>query len=428
MIVVLGILQFLIILIVCIYELRKKSVAVFLWAILLVMFGMMHLLAIITNSYLFSNETMNQASIFVILFSSIYILTRKFLDKNTIKTQKTVKDTEENKQMMYILFILLVIVIIFRLGTLIKTAGSISNTSWETMRVTVTEANYLSFSQIFLSIFFVASSCIIFAIELKNKKILIASICLILLEVIISRNRIEIMPLLVTIIYAYINKKEKINIKMILTLAVIGVLSIYLIYGIRVFRRSGNIGNFFEQYDMKTFNNQIGEYLAEDDGELGLRNYFYYFIENDNKFTNFNKGHTYIRMMMVLIPYKFSFGLKPNDFAISMGTAVNETIEGLSIHPTLFGDIYANFGIIGILMGIFWAVYVICINKMCNNNNFTKKSVYSVIWGVCLVIQGRGSVYNAFASAIYSLIIFQVLYIIFKIIKNTTIKNKSKEE
>ena len=78
---ILGILQFLAIIILCVYELNKKSVAIFLWATLLIMFGIMHLISILMGSYVFSRETMNKASIFVILFSTIYFATRCIMEK-----------------------------------------------------------------------------------------------------------------------------------------------------------------------------------------------------------------------------------------------------------------------------------------------------------------------------------------------------------
>lgn len=422
---ILGILQFLAIIILCVYELNKKSVAIFLWATLLIMFGIMHLISILMGSYVFSRETMNKASIFVILFSTIYFATRCIMEKlfNKKNDEKIVKNEKETKQFMYVLFIILIVIVSIRIITLSRGAGGIINTSWETMRTTVTQNQYLSFSQIFLSLFFAGSTCMILAIEVKNRKVLILSILIVLIEVLISRNRIEILPILVTFIYYYIKKKDKISIKLLVGLAIMGVLSIYLIYGMRVFRRSGSFKDFFAQYTFGTFNKEVGRYLEEDDGELGLRKYYYYFIENNNKFNNFNKGHTYIRMAMVLIPSKFSLGLKPDDFAITMGSAINNRIKGFSIHPTLLGDVYANFGVLGVFMGIFWGAYVFVLDKISNTRNYTKSSIYSIIICISLIIQGRGSVYNAFASLVLSIILLKTIYLIFKWVKNS-IENK----
>ena len=132
---------------------------------------------------------------------------------NKKNDEKIVKNEKETKQFMYVLFIILIVIVSIRIITLSRGAGGIINTSWETMRTTVTQNQYLSFSQIFLSLFFAGSTCMILAIEVKNRKVLILSILIVLIEVLISRNRIEILPILVTFIYYYIKKKDKILIK-----------------------------------------------------------------------------------------------------------------------------------------------------------------------------------------------------------------------
>ena len=61
-------------------------------------------------------------------------------------------------------------------------------------------------------------------------------------------------------------------------------------------------------------------------------------------------------MLLVFIPTRWSLGLKPDDFAIIMGSAIGMGPGG-STHPTLFGDCFANLGMYGVLLGIFWGIY-----------------------------------------------------------------------
>ena len=65
------------------YELRKKSAAVFLWATLFIMFGIMHLLTSITGDLEYENNILNESSIFVILFCILYLITRILCSKKT---------------------------------------------------------------------------------------------------------------------------------------------------------------------------------------------------------------------------------------------------------------------------------------------------------------------------------------------------------
>lgn len=428
MVLLLGILQFIMISIICIYELRRKSVSVFLWAVLLVMFGIMHMFSILLNTYEYSVDTMNEASLFVILFCVLYLITRYLTQrKNDIITEEKIElednEKEKMKKFMNILFYLLILTVFIRIFILSRQAGGLINTSWITMRETV--GGYFSFSQVFGPIFFTCSTCLILAIKLKDRKILILSSAIILLEVVVSRNRIEILPIICAIIYAYILKNKKITMKQIMILGCIGLVSIYLIYALRVFRHSGSIQNFFATYDLKSFNQKVGEYLEDDSGELGLRKNMYFFIENNNNFEDFEKGHTYIRMALVLVPTSWSFGLKPNDFAITMGKAVSPTVEGFSIHPTLFGDVYANFGFVGFFMGIFWAFFVLILDKLIIKSNKLVRLPISLICGIIYIIQARGSVYNAFSWLVYCIIILTLIHYTYRIIYNTISKGEN---
>lgn len=419
----LGLAQFILMIINCVYELRRKSVSVFLWAVLAVMFGIPHTLATLFGAYKYSSSTMNEASVFVILFCLIYLLMRYILTLNKVKNNNdkvTLSEEETNtmNKFMKILFFILMIVVLARSIMIIRQGGGLLNTSWETMRA-VSTSGYLSFSQIFITLFFVSSSCIILAIRLKNKKILFGGVLLILIEVIISRNRIEILPIFVAIIYSYIYSHDKLKLKSIIFLGIIGIVAIYIIYALRAFRHIGTFDNLIRNYDIKSFNDKVVTYFENDDGELSLREYMYYFIENNNYFTDFGKGHTYKRMMLIFVPTKWSFDLKPTDFAITMGKAVLPNSIGYSIHPTLFGDVYANFGTYGFAWGAFWAIFVSSVDKIIERRNKIIYLPFALNFGIAYIIEARGSVYNAFAWSVYGAIILAVLYTIFKWVNNS---------
>lgn len=420
MIFLLGIIQLITIIFICIYEFKKKSIAVFMWAILLVMFGIPHFISTLTNSFYFSIETMNTASLFVILFGITYIVGRNLFAKrisvSEIKRKTDISELNSKyyKKFMLFLFAMLIILVLLRLVNLIRSAGNIFDTSWVTMRSI--EGDYFSFSQFFIPFYFMSSSCLIMALKLKNKKVICLSSLVMVLEVVISRNRIEILPLAVSIIYYIILQQNRLNIKNMIVLFLIAIFGIYAIYGLRVFRHAGTFSNFLERYDFITFNQTILDYFENDDGELGLRNYMYYFIENDNNFEDFNKGHTYIRMALGVLPTQWSFGLKPSDFAISMGKAVNPKISGYSIHPTLFGDVYANFGIYGFLFGFVWAILLTLIDNIANKKNKITFLPFLVVWASVFVIQARGSVYNGYISGVYATIFLYIIWMLFKFI------------
>ena len=205
---------------------------------------------------------------------------------------------------------------------------------------------------------------------------------------------------------------KKITLKQITFFVILAIFAIYSVYALRVYRHYGTLQTFVKEFNFVEFNEKVNLYLKTDNGELGLRRHFYYFINSNNDFNDFGKGHTYIRMLMVGIPTQWSFGIKPSDFAISMGSAIDPTIVGYSIHPTLFGDVYANFGDFGVLMGFFWALYTSIIDRILQKQKQSIKITSILICSVAYVIIGRGSVYNGFVWQFYGLIIIQVLSII----------------
>ena len=93
MIFILGTIQLIAIIAVCVYELRNKSIAIFMWSILFVMFGIMHFISILTNSYTFSEKTMNTASLFVILFTISYLLGRILISPRSLEGSPLLEST-----------------------------------------------------------------------------------------------------------------------------------------------------------------------------------------------------------------------------------------------------------------------------------------------------------------------------------------------
>src|SRR5699024_10974500 len=75
---ILGLIQFIIILLITLFEYHIGSLSVFLWATLLLLFGLPHLIEGATGIFTYSSIVFNKASLFVILFSLIYLLMKHF--------------------------------------------------------------------------------------------------------------------------------------------------------------------------------------------------------------------------------------------------------------------------------------------------------------------------------------------------------------
>lgn len=414
LVVTFGLMQFLLISGICYFEFKNKSPVVFLWGTLLIMFGVTHLFASIIGDIQYNDVTLLEASVFVILFCFFYICARIFIMRDILKLHQTYNailysfvKRRDGHHLKCLLFTLLTLVILFRILIISYASGGILDSSWGGIREYQISVSYLNYGQILNVLFFVLSGILLIFLIEKKRILVLTTMSLLIINILITRNRIEVLPLICPFVTLFIFKTKRLNIKTILSLLVMGSGIVFIIYGLRAYRYYGSIVNFLMRFNSSEFMNQIMEFIQTNNGELGLRRYFYYFIDNNNNFTDFGKGFSYIRMLLVFLPTKWSFGIKPNDFAITMGAAVGMAPGG-SMHPTLFGDCYANLGWCGILLGIFWAVYALLCDKLIVSRQSIISSIliYSLNATMFCII-GRGAVYNAFSIVAWgTLIIF----------------------
>ena len=416
MVLFLGILQFLLITCILLFEFKNKSSAVFLWATLFIMFGVMHLFASFIGDEQYFDDVLIQASVFAILFCLIYILFRVLLGYRSI--------VRSRKRMQYKLleaefvqekcgtFFLIVFLAVMLLKTYpyVANVGNILMTSWSSGRDYGASVTYANSSQLFSILMYALSGvAVVFWME-KKRWYCLFSLLALGLGVLLTRNRIEVLPILCAIIIVFILKTQKIRMRTLVFGGIAAVSVIYIVYGLRVFRHYGTIDAFLREFQFSDFMQRIHKFIITDNGELGLRRDFYYFIDNDNNFKSFGEGHTYLRMLLVYVPTQWSFGLKPDDFAMTMGAAKG-MIAGGSTHPTLFGDCYANLGMLGVFLGAFWAIYANVVDWITTRqkNPIAVVLIYALC-AVTYVIMGRGSVYNGFFFVAYGIPFIVILF------------------
>jgi len=414
MVSILGTIQLLLILIVCKKEYDYRSPAIFLWATLLVMFGIPHLGTTFFNDTGYSSGVLNEVSMFVILFCAVYVLSRTLLSVTYASDRLKIDVPQSPKKSLIIMRVLfwgLFVVVSYMVYDLVRHTGGFLFSSWASMRETMSNKDYLSAAMLTWSVYYVFSSAFLYALITKNRKYAFLSAALILICTIVSRNRVEVLPLPVGLILYFLYMKGTMSLKKIVYFVFFSFFSLYLITALIVFRHYGTVAEFADAYNFIDFNSRILEKTSTraGSGELSLREVFYYFVSKDNQFKNFNQGHTYVRMLLVLFPTGIFSDIKPPDFAISMGTAYRPGEEGFSTHPTLFGDCYANFGFSGILLGLFWAFYVVIMDKITIRNNFFKLTLLVSV-SCSYVVIGRGSVYNSFFTLFYSVVIAYFAY------------------
>lgn len=417
MVVFLSVIQFLCIVVIMVLEFNKKSPAVFLWATVFLMFGVMHMVSCIAGTNAYSGAVLNEASLFVIGFCVLYALTRILLLKGRITAPHPYLEdgylTQLSRQVSRaestFFFVVLCLAVVVDIADKVIAMGGLGNTSWGASREM--QQSYLNISQITSVIFLLLSGLLLYALMRRHYTYAGMVALVILIKVVISRNRVEIIPLFACLLGYYLIKRRRITIKMMIFCLICACLVIYVVYALRAYRWYGTIDNFLHTVTFQNFNEQILEFFREDNGELGLRKWFYYYIDGDNRFKDFGQGHSYLRVLMTFIPTRFSLGLKPADFAQSMGSAIG-MIPGGSMHPTLFGDAYANFGIWGIFAGAFWAGYVTLTDKIMEflRNDICVFFAYTIC-AYAYVVEGRGAIYNGNVMMAYGLVVLMVLYV-----------------
>jgi len=413
----LGIVQFLLISLICVYEGKKKSPIIFLWATLFIMFGVMHLIESFSETDNFSQIVLCKASVFVIIFCLVYILfrvcvtlTRKEYSRlDYFKLIARINGSNEMK-ISYAIFYIFLLAIIVKLGAYIYSVGGILNTSWANVRAYSTGLSYGNYEQILNIIYYSFAGIGLYFLLSKKYFSGAVSIVACIVLVLITRQRVGVLPAIIVIMALYIFKLRHLSMKTIITVMVASIAVIYVIYGLRVFRHYGTLNSFFQDFNLNEFINNVNLQIATGNGELGLKKYFYYFIQNNNEFENFGEGHTYLRMFLIFIPTRWSFGIKPTDFALSMGAAVGMASGG-SMHPTLFGDCYANLGWIGaFVLAIFWVMYARIADKIIlSRASILEMNLLYVLYAVTYVFIGRGAVYNGFFFAAYGTVFILIL-------------------
>lgn len=412
----LAFIQLILIVAIAYLEYRRKSVSIFLWAMLLGLFGLMHFITVVSNSAEYPLWVYDSASLFVIGFCIIYLIIRAVCPIYAIKFPKWTEISEKSftireKKFIKITVLILFITVVYRIHQMVNGVGGLLETSWSSGREVGMDSKYFNGGQIIVCLYNYACSAILLSILCKKRNQAVFCTLLIISCVIITRNRVVVLPIMISVIAYYLYNGTKMSLNKMFTLGMIGAISVLAIYALQIFRYYGNFIQFANLFELNDFSNHILQNMSEGKGDVGLRKAFYHFIYHNNQFENFGQGHTYIRILLIFIPTSWSLGLKPPDFAISMGTAMGTGIEGFSMHPTLFGDCYANFGYWGIFAGAFWALFAQIFDYLIYHQKIIIKICLIVLCGNAYIIIGRGAVYNACIWLVWgTILMFMVHY------------------
>lgn len=392
-----------------ILEFFNRSIAILLWGILFVIYSIPH--ALNYNTGKFPNFILDQAGFFVVLFNLIYFLSRIILNqrinldikKQLINPRKILNESNKYLNSLFSIYILSILTLFY--GMILK-GYSFSDFTW--VDAISYKESFIERVASFASNAFSGIGFIIFA--RKEKLRFVLTVVMYISYVILFKSRYNIIPFLAPFIIYYMFSGNR---KKIITSIVIGILTLFSVFLLQQVRYAGSLSNLFNNYTFSQIIENTFLFMKEGKGEFGLLNAFYYFVECDNNFNNFGQMKTYLRLALLPFPSSI-FTFKPRDFAMDMWEAWMglPTLSG-TIHPTLYGDIYANAGFFGIFLGVFYA-FIVEINDLLIKKSYleSKKVLYISIISTMYVLLARGAVYNSIANAFWSVILINLTFLL----------------
>ena len=401
--------------IIIVNEYRVKSLSILFWSAAFLTFSLPHSLDIILGSNLYPTNVLTYATIYVLLFNLMFLLLRSVTTymrgKGTLKLfgeEKILYSDRENK-FINCLFSLLGLSTLLLIIGIIDVSGSIINSSW---------SDGTRISSIFslpARYFFITSGSILLFQNIIQKGVLVKflSFIFIVINVLITRARILLIPPIVPIAMYYIFQKDTKS--SFLKSIVVATFFVIAVFFIQDFRYLGSISNALT-YDFLGILRRSIERIISGEGEFSLRNGFYYFIYNEVNHPNFYSGATYIRLLFLPFPSSI-IKVKPRDLAMDMWDVINPTRTGIggTYHPTFWGDLYGNFGDYGILLFIIWVFFFSFIDYIFIKSPYIIRISLMAPYATMYFLLARGAIYNAITIGFYSTIAISIIYLITRI-------------
>ena len=395
------------------YEWEKKSLAMVFWAMLLVVFTLPHTVHIIYAKD-YSEHITNQATAFAILFIGLYLFVR-FIYFRSDKGFCLSLDIEEirnipESQLNFFFITYLISFCIIIVG-FYGNGFSILSTTWtETLYSESTIFQYLA-KMIIIS-FSGLGFIFFFRKGVFNKLRFIIVLVIFVLYFIMSKSRYNLLGFVTPFMIYYLFNKDR---KKVILGIICGIVFVFLVFFLQQARWAGSISEAISTGPVELFGRSI-RYMSEGNGELGLIKAYYYFIENNNNFPMFGEGNGYVRLALLIFPSSIMW-FKPRDFAIDMYREwFHLDLSRGTMHPTLFGDVYANFGFKGVAMGGFYAILICFIDENVNKTPQLMIKVFKVSLACTMFVMiGRGAVYNSIFNFIFGWICVSIVYMLYLI-------------
>ncbi len=414
------------------FSLKRKRVYSLLWATLAILqilsvFGSNTFLAKFgLNTLIYGQELMVPANLlFLIVTIGLDII---FLKKKTIAKIDSDRD-QYKKRILNRYFFVALAILTFSLMLRFRHGTAVALSNWENARASL---GILDSPSMLLGFIYFPSIWV----ALKEKKYLLFTLMslfgLILFQIVGSR---AMALTLICAIYIDLLRSPIPYLKKLLLLVVLSVAG----FGLHTFTRlvrglgvaaflalvaSGGLFGHLASYD-----------IDPSGGESNIYGFYYYVIDRDYDHYPYRSGVTLIRLALLYIPSSKFPDIKPYDITTQLwidalqdgyfnfhSKRYIEILQNMlktnhpgSIHPTLWGDAYANLGLLGIFFyPILFSFISILIEYYITRLSAIGLFVVAPIIGMGYLMIGRGSVITGFGFMGY---IIPMIIIIFSLAK-----------
>lgn len=364
------------------------------------------------NTALFSKEVVNEANFFTFFVNLNLLVFSLMFYKVCYNNAEKIDNLDLNLRQNFFKFyegLFVVSFFLLILAVLKSTGGNIFAYSWGSRHLE--GGNNIFF--LLATYLYVASAGILFLNWKSGRRYKFLILILIgILFVLLIRSRGYLVPVILSFVIYFLVWKRK-----ILFSSLIVLVFIFLFFILQQIRFLGSLESG-GVIDFNVMIDNIFEQIKYGNSELSLRNVYFSFIRDYNyleHYFNFGDFHTYLRILFFWDI--FNLGLKPKDFANAMYIAYyggNSYVQNPTMHPTLYGVIYANGMYLSSVIFSLIVVFLLWLEEVSKKKGLIFYWLMIPTFTYCIIFIARGSVNVA---VIYLLVIFVFNSLIYKLIK-----------
>lgn len=390
-------------------EYRRKSPLIIFYVSLIFMSVPFGFFNIFFNSN-YNLNTILEANFFIMIYIGFFLFFR-WIFLIAFKNHNLWKDLFDKKEYIFssnIIYFFTLISLFFSLfgfiyGLKIFSFSAMMSLNWWDF---VQSSSLIVKICVYFSYMACCSSILSIYLSKGFKKYIIATLTILFLLfsifVLKTRSYLLLMLIPLTLFLFYGNFKDKAKVVLLF------LMSIFLFISARAVRHATDLNDFFNQDFMVLFQG------AAEGGELNLIDGLYYFISYQNEFEGFNQNITLVRTLFFWIP-SFLLDFKPVEVTYYMFQAYygDHYSYKYSYHPTIFGDAYGNFGLLGAVLYSLYLAFIISVCEFFSKQSIISRFYLFALLSVVLLIFARGAFYNAFMYLVITFFIFGFFNLIF---------------